>query len=250
MIDSDTLHLQWALSYPFPRPQSPFLFFDGASWPLVSTHGEFGDWVIERPGGAVSLANCLGETRLAPFLSGQYHAVAAVGSNAAPAQLRRKFRDVLDDVIIPVLKIDVPDHIVAYANRIAVYGSIPATLLPCPGGSTTVYATLLSERDYATMNATEDRGDVYDGIPISPLNAPQAVTRPFEAYTCLTGYLPLRVSAFPSTGSALPEGGQWEAQACAIKALGLSVSVDHFVLENTADPELCIARDRALSRVR
>ena len=30
MIDTDTLHLQWALSYPFPRPQTPFIFLDGA----------------------------------------------------------------------------------------------------------------------------------------------------------------------------------------------------------------------------
>lgn len=250
MIDTDTLHLQWALSYPFPRPQTPFVFLDGATWPLLRTQGAFSDWTIAKPGGETVLKDAAGAGRLAPLEEGRYHAVAAVGSNAAPAQLRRKFRDYLGDVLIPVIQIEIPGHVVAYANRIAVYGSVPATLTPHEGGSVTVWATLLSDRDYEVMNATEDRGDIYDGVPIAPAHLPEAVTRPFEAYACLTGHLPLLVSAFRSTGAAWPVGGQWEAQSAAIQALGLSVSVDHFVLENTSDPELREQRDLALSKVR
>ena len=250
MIDTDTLHLQWALSYPFPRPQTPFIFLDGATWPLMQTSGGFGDWIIDHAKGPMRMATALGEQRLSEFERGAYHAVAAVGSNAAPAQLRRKFRDHLDDVAIPVIQISVPDHVVAYANRIAVYGSIPATLVERPGGSVRVWATLLTARDYAIMNGTEDRGEIYDGVPISPIHVPEAIEKPFEAYACLTGSLPLRVSAFPSEGCGWPVGGQWEAQAAAIRALELDLSVDHFVLENTADPDLRLARDLALSKVR
>lgn len=250
MIDTDTLHLQWALSYPFPRPQTPFIFLDGATWPLMQTQGGFGDWIIDHAKGPIKMAKALGEQRLSEFERGAYHAVAAVGSNAAPAQLRRKFRDHLDDVAIPVIQIHVPDHVVAYANRIAVYGSTPATLVERPGGSVRVWATLLTERDYAIMNGTEDRGEIYDGVPISPIHVPEAIENPFEAYACLTGSLPLRVSAFPSEGCGWPVGGQWEAQSAAIRALELDLSVDHFVLENTADPDLRLARDLALSKVR
>jgi len=250
MIDTDTLHLQWALSYPFPRPQAPFMFLDGATWPLVETAGGFGDWVIAHVSGPMRLADALGAERLQSFETGAYHTVAAVGSNAAPAQLRRKFRDHLDNVAIPVIQIDVPDHVVAYANRIAVYGSIPATLVQRLGGSVRVWATLLTARDYAIMNGTEDRGEIYDGVPIAPVHLPEAVQNPFEAYACLTGCLPLRVSAFASKGCDWPVGGQWEAQAVAIRALGLDLSVDHFVLENTTDPDLRQARDLALSKVR
>ncbi|WP_306015124.1 hypothetical protein [Oceanicaulis sp. MMSF_3324] len=250
MIDTDTLHLQWALSYPFPRPQTPFIFLDGATWPLMQTSGGFGDWIIDHAKGPMRMATALGEQRLSEFERGAYHAVAAVGSNAAPAQLRRKFRDHLDDVAIPVIQISVPDHVVAYANRIAVYGSIPATLVERPSGSVRVWATLLTARDYAIMNGTEDRGEIYDGVPISPIHVPEAIEKPFEAYACLTGSLPLRVSAFPSEGCSWPVGGQWEAQAAAIRALELDLSVDHFVLENTADAELRLARDLALSKVR
>ena len=87
-------------------------------------------------------------------------------------------------------------------------------------------------------------------MPISPIHVPEAIEKPFEAYACLTGSLPLRVSAFPSDGCGWPVGGQWEAQAAAIRALELDLSVDHFVLENTADPDLRLARDLALSKVR
>ena len=250
MIDPDTLRLQWALSYPFPRPRTPFVFLDGATWPLLRTEGRFGDWTIARPAGPVRLEDAAGAARVAAFEAGQYHAGAAVGSNAAPAQLRRKFADHLDDVLIVVIRVTIPDHVIAYANRIAAYGSIPATLTPMSGGAAPVWATLLSARDYAIMNATEDRGAVYDGVPVSPIHIPEAVTRPFEAYACLTGALPLLVDAFASTGASWPVGGQWEAQSAAIAALGLSLSVDRFVLENTADPALRAARDLALSRTR
>ncbi len=246
-MDDATLRLQWALSYPFARPRQAFVFLNGASWPLLSTEGGFAHWRVQVGKAAVSLKTLLTAGQLGAFEAGAYHAVAAVGSNAAPGQLRRKFATTLDHVAIPVIEITVPDHIVAYANRLAAYGSVPATLVGRPGGTARVWATLLSDADYETMNATEDRGEIYDGVPIAPLDAPDAVTRPFEAYACLTGCLPLRVAAFPSTGCTWPEGGQWEAQALAIQALGLDMSVDRFVLENVSDPALRAARDQALS---
>ncbi|MCH8489031.1 MAG: hypothetical protein LAT81_03740 [Oceanicaulis sp.] len=248
-MDETTLRLQWALSYPFARPREAFVFLNGASWPITSSEGGFADWRVRAGRIAARLSQLLAPRQLADFGAGAYHAVAAVGSNAAPGQLRRKFAAHLDDVAILVIRITVPDHIVAYANRLAEYASVPATLVARPGAKAQVWATLLSNRDYDTMNATEDRGEIYDGVPIAPIDAPQAVTRPFEAYACLTGCLPLRVAAFPSTGCAWPEGGQWEAQALAIDALGLDLPVDRFIMENVGDPALCKARDQALSAV-
>lgn len=249
MIDEATLRLQWALSYPFARPREAFVFLNGASWPITSTEGGFARWQVRAGSATAALAELLTPGQLGDYQAGAYHAVAAVGSNAAPGQLRRKFAAHLDDVAILVIPITVPDHIVAYANRLAEYGSVPATLVARPGGTARVWATLLGARDYAIMNATEDRGAVYDGVPVTARDAPAAVTAPFEAYACLSGCLPLRVAAFPSTGCGWPEGGQWEAQAMAIAALGLDIAVDRFVLENVADARLRAARDLALSAV-
>lgn len=50
--------------------------------------------------------------------------VLAVGSNAAPAQLARKFpADMLPEVVIPVLRCVLPDFDVVYAPLISSYGS-------------------------------------------------------------------------------------------------------------------------------
>ena len=47
-----------------------------------------------------------------------------MGSNAAPVQLRRKFAKHLDGVVIPVVKITIPGHIIAWGKHIAPYGAI------------------------------------------------------------------------------------------------------------------------------
>lgn len=61
------------------------------------------------------------EERLTPVL--------AVGSNAAPAQLARKFPADLfpDGVVIPVLRCVLPDFDVVYAPLISSYGSCTGT---------------------------------------------------------------------------------------------------------------------------
>lgn len=61
------------------------------------------------------------EERLTPVL--------AVGSNAAPAQLARKFPAELfpDGVVIPVLRCVLPDFDVVYAPLISSYGSYTGT---------------------------------------------------------------------------------------------------------------------------
>lgn len=248
MIETDVLRLQWALAYPFPRPEKAFVFLDGRTWPITSTLGRsVSDWRVDGPEGEQSFAEAVGADRAALFDRGDYHAVVAVGSNAAPAQLRRKFAEHLNDVVIPVIRVTIPDHAVAFARRLAVYGSVPATLIEEAGAQVHVYATLLTSRDYAVMNATEDKGEVYGAMPAPVADAPQAVQRPFEAYTALAGHLPLRPREFETHGSALPAGGQWEAQELAMDRLGHEGAVDQFVLETTASPEVWRERDLRLA---
>ncbi|TRO97223.1 hypothetical protein FKB34_01060 [Glycocaulis profundi] len=248
MIDPAVLRLQWALAYPFPRPEGHFLFVDGRTVPITRTAGEgISDWRAVDGGREVSLRDLLGAERAAAFDGDEYHAVVAVGSNAAPAQLRRKFTDHLGDVAIPVIRITIPDHVIAFARRIAVYGSIPATLIEEAGAQVRAYATLLSQRDYDLMNATEDKGEVYGAMPAPVSDAPEAVRRPFEAYTALAGHLPLRLREFEAHGSALPAGGQWEAQGLAMAELGEAGAVDEFVLATTGSAELARTRDLRLA---
>lgn len=248
MIDPLHLKMQWALSYPFTRPEGDFLFVDGRTLDIRSTKGPISGWQVADRGHIRSLADVVGAERAKLLDEGAYHPVVAVGSNAAPVQLQRKFARYIDNVVIPVIAVRLPGHVICWANRIAVYGSVPATLAEEPGASVSAWATLLSPRDYALMNATEDLGVVYEAVPVKVEGAPEAVRGPFEAYRCMTGHFNVRVSAFSAVNSNLPQGNQWTAQELAISRLGLETPVDRFVAETVSDAALAAERDRALSR--
>lgn len=247
MIDPLHLKMQWALSYPFTRPEGDFLFVDGRTLDIRSTKGPISNWQVAEGGHIRSLADVVGVARAKLLDEGVYHPVVAVGSNAAPVQLQRKFARYIDNVVIPVIAVQLPGHVICWANRIAAYGSVPATLADELGASVSAWATLLSPRDYALMNATEDLGVVYEAVPVRVEGAPEAVHGAFEAYRCLTGHFPVRVSAFSAVNSNLPQGNQWTAQELAISRLGLETPVDRFVAETVSDADLAAQRDRELS---
>src|SRR5438128_1689184 len=108
--------LDRAFDYPYDVPPRSFLFV---------------------PGRGVSELDAASASEL---VQGR-RAVLAVGSNAAPSQLARKFGE--DDGVIPVVRADLHDHDVVYAARFAPYGAVPATMLESPGTTAHVHATYL-----------------------------------------------------------------------------------------------------------
>jgi hypothetical protein len=89
-----------------------------------------------------------------PSAQGGFTAVLAIGSNAAPSQLDRKYGGgVADwprmDVAAPCVRVGLAEHDVVYAPLLSSYGSIPATLqapLPPPRSATARIARLASCR--------------------------------------------------------------------------------------------------------
>lgn len=249
MISDENLRMQWALAYPFARPQNSFLFVDGHSLMLTRTEGAFGDWRARYKGQDAKVRDLVGEKRAGVFEAGDYHAVVAVGSNAAPVQLRRKYGQRLDSVVVPVIRIQVPGHVIAWGKHIAPYGSIGATIAEHAGASVTAYATLLGPEEFEVMNATEAIGETYDHHHVTVAGAPEAVKTDMVAYRSLAGHMPLLVDGFAHENPPHPYGGQWEAQEMAIRALNLHMSVDQFLAETVGDPELARERDRRLAMV-
>ncbi|PWE18447.1 hypothetical protein DDZ18_02240 [Marinicauda salina] len=249
MISEENLRLQWALAYPFPRPRSSFVFVDGETVLLEDTRPErVGDWTARHRGRAVKLRDIVGAERAGVFDRGDYHAVVAVGSNAAPVQLRRKYADHLGDVVVPVVRITVPGHVIAWGKHVAPYGSIGATIAEHAGASVETFATLLGPHEFELMNGTENLGETYDHHPVTVEGAPAAVRPDMVAYRSLAGHMPLLVEGFSHDNSPHPYGGQWEAQQMAVEMLGLDISVDRFLLENATDPAKAAERDAALAR--
>ncbi|WP_402842159.1 hypothetical protein [Microbacterium sp. GXS0129] len=56
--------------------------------------------------------------------------VLAIGSNAAPSQLRHKFREIPDALVLPSVRARVQGVALAYAGFFAGYGALPATIVP------------------------------------------------------------------------------------------------------------------------
>ena len=130
------------LQYPFEVPLSSFRWIAGTAAPLSSS---------------VPVDE----------LTTQRHAVLAIGSNASPAQLTRKFSDrrfmdpASSNGCIPVLTAVANGVDVVYGAHLAWYGALPATLLETPGACAHVFVTWLTSVQLERMNETEGLGHSY-----------------------------------------------------------------------------------------
>jgi len=90
--------------------------------------------------------------------------VLALGSNASPLQLRRKFAGFAGH--IPVSRAVLFDHVVVYSAHFTRYGALPATLHRHEGAIAFVAITWLDEQQLARMHETESVGVNYDYVEI------------------------------------------------------------------------------------
>jgi hypothetical protein len=94
-------------------------------------------------------------------------AVLAIGSNASPRQLDRKFLgepwmpEEGPECEIAVAKVRVVGIDVVYAAHLAGYGSIPVTVVDSPGTKVSLSITWLTNRQFERMNETERLGSHY-----------------------------------------------------------------------------------------
>jgi hypothetical protein len=94
-------------------------------------------------------------------------AVLAIGSNASPRQLTRKFLGqpwVPEDgpeSEIAVARVTVVGIDVVYSAHQAGYGSIPVTVVDSPGTKVSLFITWLTNRQFERMNETERLGSHY-----------------------------------------------------------------------------------------
>lgn len=126
MCDADAF--AWACAYPWVRPAGSYLLNADGGVELLSTLDE-----PER--------ERLIERFAAP--DGERLPLLAIGSNAAPETLQRKFAHFPDPADRTVLAVHgrLHEFDVGYAAQPALYGALPATIFPSPG--TAVDALLL-----------------------------------------------------------------------------------------------------------
>lgn len=148
-----------AKGYPYPRPTGSFLFRNGLAYELrtrwqginhlehMSVHDS--DNGCSRTVGEL----CGGQVRSA----GDFTPVLAIGSNASPQQLARKYPADLfpEGITIPVVECILEDFDVVYAPSVSTYGSCPATLEHSPGTAVRIWVTYLQPKALQRMHETE-----------------------------------------------------------------------------------------------
>eukprot|EP01059_Diplonema_ambulator_P010114 TRINITY_DN20101_c0_g1_i1.p1 TRINITY_DN20101_c0_g1~~TRINITY_DN20101_c0_g1_i1.p1 ORF type:complete len:268 (+),score=30.27 TRINITY_DN20101_c0_g1_i1:35-805(+) len=164
--EEDLQKLEFATSYPFPRPTSTYLFHCGT-------------------GAVEKLTDWEG------FLSGEDGVertpVIACGSNAAPQQLKRKFNG--EDGVIPVVKAVLYDHDSVYCPLLASYGSVTATLARSPASELDCHVTLLTPGQLKLMNKTEGGYDLVKLHDTKVILEGGALLTSIHAYIHKVGYL-------------------------------------------------------------
>ena len=171
--------------------------------------------------------------------------VLALGSNAAPLQLKRKFGHEFGH--IPVSRAVLFDHVVVYSAHFSRYGSLPATLEQHPGGVTFVAITWLDQLQLERMHETEALGVNYDYCQLADFRLEHdgealttTATMPIGAYISRHGPLrhdaaPVRLAETASSGCPWPALTQPAALRFAHRRIATDLAYDAFMERIVAD---------------
>lgn len=181
--------------------------------------------------------------------------VLASGSNAAPAQLARKYAAQGADVVIPVTRVDLADFDSVYNAHIAAYGSVPATLFPSPGTVLATFITWLDEDQLAIMHATEQPGINYHYAEIAGIVADVAGVGRLDAafaYISVAGCLicdgaPVALAEVAATGRRYPALAQPDMLAHVRDVTAPGMELESFILGTVDDAQLRASRGAALA---
>ena len=152
--------LQRALDYPYDAPDNAYLIKDGF---VVTLSPDY---------------DFSGRT-----------AVLSVGSNRAPVQLNRKFREQAE---VPVTPATVHNCDVVHVANLAPYGAVPCSAFPSSGTSVVLNIAWLTAPQLDIMHQTESLGIAYEWVEwdLSCIEHrfPASLDRLF-GYAALTGVL-------------------------------------------------------------
>jgi len=149
------------LTYPGAAPDSPAVLVTESGVLVVrpSRSGALGQWrVALGPGDGKALDEVLGQRGAA--LTGERVPVLAVGSNAAPAQIRRKLSAAALTAAVPVTAVTVDGLSVGVSAHVSKAGYVPATPVPDPAAKARrMWVTWLAPDELQAMDQTEPNYD-------------------------------------------------------------------------------------------
>ena len=142
------------LTYPGRVPDTSGVLIDDRFLPLEVIDGKSGeDWVTELDGSPIRLAVLMERFRSEP-LSGRVP-VVAVGSNAAPSQMLRKFVRCSVRPVVPMTLADVHGIVPGVSAHVSVPGYVPAVPVEAPGNTSQLFVLWLDDAQVRALDATE-----------------------------------------------------------------------------------------------
>jgi hypothetical protein len=208
-----------ALAYPFSVPRDSYVYLDGAPVP----------WE-DRP----------------PVEEADRVRVLSYGANATVEALRAK----LGAGVVPVRRAMLGDFDAVYSAHISPYGAIPAALQRSPGTRVTVFVLSLTAAQLAQLHPTEPN---YRFVELAGLDLRTAgETLPeVAAYVSRHGCLRLddgevAVAAVAAERRRFPALAETEVLDRVRTLLAPDRSLEEFVDENVAEPELAARRTAVL----
>ena len=200
--------LERALGYPFPRPAHSVLIDHGRVRELseLDTRGRV--------------------------------PVLAYGSNASPESLGWKFPDERD-AVVPLVRGTLRDLDVVYSSHIAIYGSIPATLLRSPGTAVETFVAFLTEEQLALVERWEINStyEVLElDLDLEAGDPPPRVGAFISRHGCLAvDGEAVALAEVPADRRTLPAMTQPEVLEHVRSTVAPELSVEDFVTGNVAD---------------
>lgn len=178
--------------------------------------------------------------------------VLAVGSNAAPQQLARKFHESGLRGSVLVVPCTLAGFDVVYSARITAYGASPATTVPSTGTTARVWLTFFDDEQRELVDATEGLGSVYDAVEVDPGRVACEVEfdGPLVGYVARCGPMlvdgsPVALAAVQAEGRTLAAAS--EAEVLERVAAHLRLSVADLVERSLTDRSFRLATNRALA---
>lgn len=211
--------------------------------------------LVNKKGCVQTLEQVLADSGIDPeHHLGSTHTVLAYGSNPSPEQIRRKYQNYGDDVVILLVRGRLKDFDTVYAPFFAHYGSLPAVLQYSPGTILTTFVSVLSDAHLDLLHQTEGVGSVYcygrlDNIDLRLDGGHQLNST--HAYLSLLGHLMVggknvALEAIPANNREYSAKSQEEILRWTQTFLGDFQAVDQFIVENIHDKGKRSERSRRL----
>ena len=250
-----------AKRYPYAAARTSFALVGGRQYAVSLTDGAGGALDLARarardPESARELPlTDLPASDLDPGSLAARVPVLAYAANRSPEALERKRSrpGFPADTAIVVLRARLRHLDVVYSAHLSAYGSVGATLQRSPGTSAEVSVTLLTEPQLAALGETEPNYTLAELRAVDlELEGGGRLDR-VRSYVSRHGCLVLdraevALAAIPARGRRLSELTQPEVLDRVAARLGHRGTLDEFILENVADPELAAQRTRQLRR--